>query len=343
MRILIWHVHGSWMTSFVQGDHQYLIPRVDGLGPEGRGRAQTWDWPVNAVEVSPEEIAEGEFDLVIVQRQTDVELFQRWCPRLRLGADVPVIWLEHNTPQGLVNEMVHPSVELSGCLVVHVTNTNALLWDCGRNPTTVIDHGIPDPGDRYIGEIASAAIVVNEPARRARVVGADLIPRFAASVPIDLFGMGAETFVGSMERLVDSGKGSVDAPSADIAAADLGTGNIRPFENVRQDKLHDELPRRRVYLHPNRWTSLGLSLIEAMMLGMPVVALSMTEVPDALGDRCGYVSNDLGVLAKGLRALVTDPDHARELGLNARRRAIERYSLDRFLLDWEKVMEARCA
>lgn len=26
MNILIWHVHGSWLTSFVQGPHTYLVP-----------------------------------------------------------------------------------------------------------------------------------------------------------------------------------------------------------------------------------------------------------------------------------------------------------------------------
>ena len=41
-------------------------------------------------------------------------------------------------------------------------------------------------------------------------------------------------------------------------------------------------PMRRCYVHPFRWTSLGLSLIEAMHLGMPVVALATTEVPDAV-------------------------------------------------------------
>jgi hypothetical protein len=33
--------------------------------------------------------------------------------------------------------------------------------------------------------------------------------------------------------------------------------------------MHGELARRRVYIHPLRWTSLGLSLIEAMQLAMP--------------------------------------------------------------------------
>ena len=28
MNILLWHVHGSWTTALVQGDHTYLVPVV---------------------------------------------------------------------------------------------------------------------------------------------------------------------------------------------------------------------------------------------------------------------------------------------------------------------------
>ena len=53
--------------------------------------------------------------------------------------------------------------------------------------------------------------------------------------------------------------------------------------------LHDDVPQRRcircwptnrAYLHPYRWTSLGLSLIEAMTIGMPVLALPVTAAPE---------------------------------------------------------------
>ena len=58
--------------------------------------------------------------------------------------------------------------------------------------------------------------------------------------------------------------------------------------DLPQDRLHTEMARRRVYLHPVRWTSLGLSLIEAMMLGMPVVALATTEAAvDVPADEIG--------------------------------------------------------
>ena len=42
-----------------------------------------------------------------------------------------------------------------------------------------------------------------------------------------------------------------------------------------------------------RWTSLGLSLLEAMQLGMPVVALATTEATVAVPPEAGVVSNDV--------------------------------------------------
>ena len=54
MKVLVWHVHGSWTTAFVQGGHEYLIPVVEGRGPDGLGRARTWDWPASVREVAPQ-------------------------------------------------------------------------------------------------------------------------------------------------------------------------------------------------------------------------------------------------------------------------------------------------
>jgi glycosyltransferase involved in cell wall biosynthesis len=98
------------------------------------------------------------------------------------------------------------------------------------------------------------------------------------------------------------------------------------------------MARRRVYLHPNRWTSLGLSLLEAMHLGMPVVALATTEVPEAVPPAAGVVSNRVDVLADGLRAFVADPGAAQAAGQVARRTALERYGLGRFLRDWDALL-----
>ena len=316
MNILIWHVHGSWSTSFVHGPHRYLTPVVPDRGPDGRGRAETWDWPEAAVEVTPDELADADIDLVIVQRPRDIELFEQWADGRRLGRDVPAIWLEHDAPQGRINELRHPAADRDDiAMVVHVTHTNDLFWDCGEVPTAVVEHGVVDPGHLWTGEIEAIGVVINEPVRRARVTGTDLLPRFGDVGTVDLFGM------------------RVDALS------DPSRPWLRTHEDLPQEKMHLELARRRLYVHPFRWTSLGLALIEAMQLGMPVLALATTEAHDAVPAGCGIVSNDVSVLTEAAARLLADPDAAAELGATARTHALDRYGLDRFLTDWDLVLE----
>jgi hypothetical protein len=308
MNVLLWHVHGSWTTAFVQGEHTYLLPVVPDRGPEGRGRAQTWEWPANAIEVTPEAAADAEVDVVLLQRPQELDgLAEQWLGGRVPGRDMPAVYVEHNAPQGPINEMRHPAADRDGFTICHVTHFNALFWDCGATPTRVIEHGIVDPGYRYTGEEARAAVVINEARRRARVTGTDLLERFAAAgVPVDLFGIDA--------------------------------GSIGGIEDVPQHRLHDEMARRRVYLHPIRWTSLGLSLIEAMHLGMPVVALATTEAPEAIPADAGVVSTRIETLADAAREFLADPDRARDAGRAARAAALERYGLERFLADWDDLL-----
>jgi hypothetical protein len=306
MRILLWHVHGSWTTAFVQGRHEYVVPVLPDRGPDGRGRARTWSWPPSVIEASPERLAREPIDVIVLQRPADEDLARRWLGGRIPGRDVAAVWLEHNAPQGRIADMRHPAADRDDVTVVHVTHFNALFWDTGRTRTRVIEHGIVDPGERYTGELPRAAVVVNEPARRGRVTGTDLLGTLGAEVPIDLFGIGA--------------------------------GALGGIEDLPQHRLHAEMARRRVYLHPVRWTSLGLSLIEAMHLGMPVVALATTEVPDAVPPEAGVVSTRVDALRDGLRRLADDPEAARLMGKQARAAALARYGLGRFLRDWDALL-----
>jgi Glycosyl transferases group 1 len=316
MNIVVWHVHGSWTTAFVQGRHRYLLPTLPERGPWGGGRPAAWDWPPAAVETSPTELADADVDVVVLQRPEEIELTERWLGR-RPGRDVPAVFLEHNAPRGgPAASSRHPMADRDDLLLVHVTHFNDLMWDAGPTPTTVVEHGIVDPGHRYTGELAAAAVCINEPIRRGRVTGTDLLPRFARAAPLDVFGMGTD---GLGEHL--------DCP------------DVRAVGDLPQHRMHDHLARRRVYLHPLRWTSLGLSLLEAMHLGMPVVALATTEAHEAVPPGTGICSTDVDRLVRELRALVAEPDRARELGAAARAHVLNRYGLDRFLAAWDAVLD----
>ena len=199
MRVLLWHVHGAWTTAFVHGRHEYLVPVLPDRGPDGRGRAQTYRWPDSAVEVTPEQAAGVDVDVVLLQRPEELNgLAERWLGGRRPGRDVPAVYVEHNAPQGRVCEMRHHAADRADLTLVHVTHFNDLFWDAGSTPTRVIEHGIVDPGYRYGGELPRSAVVINEARRRSRVTGTDLLRRLATDVPLDLFGIDARA-VGGIE------------------------------------------------------------------------------------------------------------------------------------------------
>lgn len=316
LRILLWHVHGSWTTSFVQGAHEYVVPVLPDRSADGVGRARTWDWPRSVRELSPGQLRDEHFDAVVLQRPHEMELVQRWTHR-RPGLDVPALYVEHNTPGGDVPYSRHPLADQAEIPVVHVTHFNQLFWDCGSARTEVVEHGIVDPGHRYSGEWARAAVVVNDPVRRGRAVGTDLLARLAAAAPLDVFGM------------------NVDRLSKEL---DLPPDRLWTFEDLPQNRMHTELARRRVYVHTSRWTSLGLSLIEAMHLGMPVVVLATTEAVRAVPPHAGVVSTRLDDLVAAVWRFLHDPTLAQSVGAAARETALSRYSVGRFLADWDLLL-----
>jgi glycosyltransferase involved in cell wall biosynthesis len=190
------------------------------------------------------------------------------------------------------------------------------MWDNGRAPVRVIEHGIPDPGSRYTGMLPRIACVTNEPIRRGRVTGTDLIPVLAAVAPVDVFGIDTAALTSGSQRHEVIGHG-----------------------DVPHSAMHDMVSHRRVYAHTCRWTSLGLALLEAMFLGMPVVALSVTEAPESLAGSAAVVSNDLQRLRAAIRDYIHNPARALADGRANRAHVLTRHSLPRFHAEWDRLLK----
>lgn len=337
MRVLLWHVHGSWTTSMVAGAHDYLLPVDATRSPDGRGRARTWDWPAGAVEVDLGELAPGGAvglpDVVVLQRPHEAGLLLA-ATGLVAGVDVPALYLEHNAPPDRAASCVHPmpaAQRAAGAPVlplVHVSAFNAVMWDGDGAAAHVLEHGVPDPGHRWSGERASLAVVVNEPVRRWRVAGTDLVAALSApsdgagarahglGVAVEVYGMGMDALVDALPHLAG-----------------------RVHEDWPQHRLHQRLAQHRAYLHPYRWTSLGLALVEAMTMGVPVLALSTTAAPESVPPGAGVLSNDPAVLAATARAWLADPAAAAEVGAAGREHALARFGIDRFLADVDALLD----
>lgn len=315
--VLIWHVHGSWTEAFVAGAHRYLIPVNDSRDENGRGTAGR-QWP-NAREIGTDELRDSAVDLVVLQRPHELDLTASVTGR-RAGIDVPAVYVEHNAPRPHAVDTVHPMAGRADIPLVHVTDFNALMWDNGSAPTRVINHGVADHGRLYRAEIPAAATMINEPVRRWRTVGTDLLTPLSRHVPIQAWGMG----------------------TTDLNTDPRITGAVTGQGDVSGRPVLDAVTRRGVYLHTARWTSLGLSLLEAMCAGMPVVAVAATMVPLVVPADAGVVSADISILGRALRHFVIDRQAAEIAGKAAREFVLAHFGLDRFLADWDRLIEEVC-
>lgn len=306
LRVLTWHVHGSYLYYLTQAPHDFYLP-VKSDRPEGHGgRSGNFVWGDHVHEVPVEEVRRRQFDVVLFQsrRNWEVDQYETLSPAQRR---LPRVYLEHDPPRDSPTDTRHP-VDDPGVLLVHVTPFNALMWDAGRTPTRVIEHGvIVPPGARYTGELARGIVVVNDLARRGRRLGCDVFQAVRAAVPLDLAGM-ASSALGGLG----------DLPLAD---------------------LHARLGRYRFFFNPIRYTSLGLAVCEAMMIGLPILGLATTEMSTAVRNGVnGYVDTDPARLVDHMRRLLADPDEARALSDGARRLARARFGIDRFIADWSAVL-----
>jgi hypothetical protein len=302
LKILIWHIHGSYLNTLARLEHDWYLPVKPGK-PEGYGgRGPTFDLPPWVREVPVEEVPGLGLDLVIYQ--TPKNYFEdREAILSPAQRRLPAIYLEHNTPRPSAVDSRHP-IDDPNVLLVHVTHYNRLMWDSGRTPTVVIEHSVAiDPAVRYQGQFARGVTVVNGMRRRPRIAGYDLFEQARAAVPLDAMGMETQAFGGL----------------GDIAYRDL----------------HRRMAAYRFLFSPMRYTSLPLAVIEAMTIGMPVVALATTELPTVIEHgKTGYLSCELSELIGHMRALLADPDLAGALGAQARQVARQRFGLARFIRNW---------
>lgn len=302
LNILIWHIHGSYLNALARIEHNWYLPVRPGR-PEGYGgRGHTFDLPEYMREVPIEQVRDLPLDLIIFQTPRNYfedqhEILSEEQRRL------PKIYLEHNTPKPHACDTRHP-IDDPNVLVVHVTHYNRLMWDNGRTPTRVIEHSVGiDPAIRYNGQLARGITVINGIQKRPRIAGYDLFLEARRCLPLDAVGMETEAFG--------------------------GLGDV-PYRD-----LHRRVADYRFLFSPIRYTSLPLAVIEAMTIGMPVVALATTELPTVIENGVsGYISCDNEELIEYMRRLLKDRALAGRIGANARRVAQERFSMARFARDW---------
>jgi hypothetical protein len=306
LRILTWHVHGNYLYYLSQAPHDFYIVTKPGNPPGYAGCGGALPWGPNVHEVPYAEVPGTQFDCVLYQHQQHY-LQDRLLLLTAAQRALPTLYLEHDPPQQHPTNTLHP-VQDRAVMLVHVTPFNALMWDSGMTPHCVIEHGVIVPSNAcYEGTLPKGICVVNHLARRGRRLGADVFEQARRQVALDLVGMGAQE---------SNGLGEIANP--DLPAF---------------------MARYRFFFNPIRYTSLGLAVIEAMMIGLPIVALATTEMATVIQNgRNGFADTRVPALIDAMHALLKDPALAHEWGNQARRTAQERFDIHRFAHDWNQVL-----
>jgi len=134
-------------------------------------------------------------------------------------------------------------------------------------------------------------------------------------------------------RLLIVGDGP-DRPRVESLVAGLWLGEHVTLAGMRED-VPRLLAASDLLVHATAgWEGMGLSLLEAMAAGLPVVASRVGGVAEAVEDgETGLLvpPGSPAALAQALLRLLTDPATRAAMGARGRRRAIERFDLQRML------------
>jgi hypothetical protein len=310
LKVFTWHVHGGYLYYLTQANCDFYLPvsasRMDGYG----GKVSDDPLGDNVHEIPVDEIKNTSFDVILFQSRQhyEVDQYQIFSPeQLKL----PKLYLSHEAPNGHPTNTQHfvtdPSVTL-----VHVTHYNQLMWYSPNNPTALIEHGVIDPSVQYRGRFERGLVVINNLHKRGRQLGFDIFEDMRKRVPLDIVG--------------------------------LNTQEIGGLGPIRHDELPEFMAQYRFLFSPIRYSSLALSIIEAMMVGLPIVGLATTELSTVITPGVnGYVSLNLDELEGHMRDLLDSPYQAQKLGENAKAYAQKRFSIQRFAADWQKVLTRACA
>jgi hypothetical protein len=305
MKIFTWHIHGSYLFYLSQGNYDIYIPTRPEKGEGYYGRGETFPFGANVIEILADDVKNYNFDCILFQtnRNYKVDQYEILSDKQRA---LPKVYLEHDPPREHPTDTKH-LIDDPNITLVHVTHFNRLMWDSRRTPTVVIEHGVTDPGLIYDGRFNKGIVVINNLPARGRLLGFDIFKQVQEQVPLDLIGMGTD---------------------------DCGLGEV----------LHPQLPhfqsRYRFFFNPIRYTSLGLAVCEAMMMGIPVVGLATTELSAVIqNEKNGFIHTDINYLIEKMHQLIANPTLATKVGASARATAMVRFNIRRFTNNWERLFQ----
>jgi N-acetyl-alpha-D-glucosaminyl L-malate synthase BshA len=143
-------------------------------------------------------------------------------------------------------------------------------------------------------------------------------------------------------KLVLVGKGPEEPQVRELAAK---LGILKHLKFVGEDPdVADHLKGAGLLLSTSEFEGFGMSVLEAMACGLPVVTTDSGGTAEVVSESCARVVavGDVEGLAAAAVEILRDENLARSMGESGRRRAEEMFDVDRVVPQYESLYERVC-
>jgi N-acetyl-alpha-D-glucosaminyl L-malate synthase BshA len=143
-------------------------------------------------------------------------------------------------------------------------------------------------------------------------------------------------------KLVLLGKGPDEAQVRELAAK---LGILKHLRFVGEDPdVADHLKGAGLLLSTSEFEGFGMSVLEAMACGVPVVTTDSGGTAEVVSESCARIAavGDVEGLAAAAVEILRDENLARSMGASGRRRAEEMFDVDRVVPQYEALYERVC-
>jgi hypothetical protein len=245
-----------------------------------------------------------ELDLVLSQNKVGQYSIAKQISR---QLQLPLITLEHTLPPpDWTQKNIKQWSSLRGDINIFISEYSKKKW-MGQSEDIVINHTVDDKTFRPINNInkkRQCLSVVNDFIRRDVFCGYNLWENITKNIPRIIVG---------------------NTP-----------GLSSPAKNVQE--LVEYYNEAQVFINTSIVSPIPMSLLEAMSCGTACVSTATCAIPDIIEHGYnGYISNNPQELRQYVLNLLDDPEKCRKFGENARKTIIEKFSMNRFLKEWNEI------
>ena len=230
-----------------------------------------------------------------------------------------VIWRSIGQSTLNVEGVIWP-FRTKGLKIVRYSNREQTIPGFAGSDVVIPFYKDPDEFKGWTGNDMKVVTVAQSMKQRREFCNYDVFERVTRDLPRLLIGPGNDDVKAMNQKLVD------------------------------YDELKKILRNSRVYFYTGTYpASYTLNFIEAMMTGIPIVALGPKygsspfergqdtyEIPDIIDSGVnGFISDDLGMLRVTIKELLANKETARTMGEAGRKTAIEWFGKDKIKKQWE--------